>query len=111
VVRDTGDELRTALGRLIVGPLKKGVEYMSTTKTLALAAFAAMSLGIGGAMAQEGPSAPDPNYGPAQQFYSTAQTAPVAGRSTAVQSGSSDVDTARAFNPGHYNYGDLANPG
>jgi hypothetical protein len=82
---------------------------MSTTKILALAAVAAMSLGIGAAMAQsDGPSAPDPNYGPNQQFY--APNAP-ARSSSAVQAGSSDVDTTRAAKPGMYDYGDLANPG
>jgi hypothetical protein len=84
---------------------------MNTTRTLALAAFAAMSLGIGAAMAQEGTSAPDPNYGPNQQFY--APIAPMTSRGTsAVQAGSSDVDTTRAVTPGTtYDNGDLANPG
>jgi|HubBroStandDraft_1064217.scaffolds.fasta_scaffold255753_2 hypothetical protein len=86
---------------------------MSTTKTLALAAFAAMSLGIGAAMAQtDGPSAPDPNYGPAQQYY-VGPSVPMTVRSSIpVQAGSSDVDTTRAAAPATvYDNGDLANPG
>ena len=69
---------------------------MSTVKTLALATFAAMSLGVGAAMAQnDATSAPDPNYGPAQQMYVPAPQGPTAGRVTGptanVQAGSSDV--------------------
>jgi hypothetical protein len=83
---------------------------MSTRQTLALAAFAAMSLGIGTAMAQEAASAPDPNYGANQQFY--APSAPTTMRSSVpVQAGSSDVETRRAATPGTYDNGDLANPG
>jgi hypothetical protein len=65
---------------------------MSTIKTLALAAFAAMSVGVGAAMAQEGgPSMPDANanYGSIARYHALlaqTRTAP-----DAVQSGSSDA--------------------
>jgi hypothetical protein len=66
---------------------------MSTIKTLALAGFAAMSLGVGAAMAQEGgPSMPDANanYGAIGQYHSSLQVMP----NESLQSGSSDVDTS-----------------
>jgi hypothetical protein len=68
---------------------------MSTFKTLALAAFAAMSVGVGAAMAQEGTSMPDAhaNYGPIQQFHASIAQTPTA--PDTVQSGSADVDTNR----------------
>jgi hypothetical protein len=66
---------------------------MSTIKTLTLAGFAALSLGVGTAMAQEGgPSMPGPdsNYGPIGQYHRSLQLTP----NESVQSGSSDVDTS-----------------
>ena len=81
----------------------------------ALAAVAALSLGIGTAMAEsDGASAPDPNYGTNQQFY---QPAAPASRQmaapAAIQSGSSDVDTLRPAAPvvDQLHYGEVANPG
>jgi hypothetical protein len=55
---------------------------MKTTKTLALAALAALSLGVGSAMAQDGAGGSFPEYWSQRQ-----NTVP------AVQSGSSDADT------------------
>jgi hypothetical protein len=83
---------------------------MSAMKTLSLAAFAALSLGVGSAMAQnDGTSAPD-SYVTAP--HSTRQAAPT----NQVQSGSSDVNTTTQFGTNRapapaYDYGDLANPG
>jgi hypothetical protein len=83
---------------------------MSTLKTLSLAAFAALSLGVGSAMAQnDGTSAPD-SYLTAPP--TTRQMAPT----NQVQSGSSDVTTTTRFGTDRaptptYDYGDLANPG
>lgn len=57
---------------------------MSTIKTLGFAAVAALSLGIGAAMAQEGPRATESG-----STYFGNQTPLVHG----VQSGSSDVET------------------
>jgi hypothetical protein len=59
---------------------------MKTTKTLALAAFAALSLGVGTALAQDGGGGSFPDYRSLQR--QTTAPAP-------VQSGSSDVDMAR----------------
>jgi len=56
---------------------------MKTTKTLALAALAALSLGVGTALAQDGGGGSFPDYWSQQQL----KTAPAA-----VQSGSSDVE-------------------
>jgi hypothetical protein len=89
---------------------------MSNSRTLALAAVAAMSLTIGSAMAQsEVPSDPGQNAG---QNYGTGvyggQQAPRQTMTPAVQSGSSDVDSPRAGNNDQslqYQYGTLANPG
>jgi hypothetical protein len=54
---------------------------MSTMKTLGFAAVAALSLGIGAAMAQEGPNA------------TVSGSTYFGNQRVAVQSGSSDVDT------------------
>jgi hypothetical protein len=65
---------------------------MNTTRTLALAAVAALSLGFGTAMAQEGPSFPD-SYSPTMTPFGARQ-APVASQplsASTLQSGSSDV--------------------
>lgn len=85
------------------------------TKTLMLAAVTALSLGVGTAMAQsEVPSAPEATY-----FSGHRQAAPATINTWAgqVQSGSSDVESAR-FGAGSqalplpaYDYGTLANPG
>jgi hypothetical protein len=95
---------------------------MTTTKTLMLAALAALSLGTATAMAQEGggPSMAMPNdYWSVQQRALYAHQAPADGANT-VQSGESDTDTTRALgtsgwtgdkSPFRFNYGTLANPG
>jgi len=57
---------------------------MKTTKTLALAALAALSLGVGTALAQDGAGGAFPDYQSQRQ-----NTAPAP-----VQSGASDIDTA-----------------
>jgi len=57
---------------------------MKTTKTLALAALAALSLGVGTALAQDGGGGSFPDYRTQQQLKMAPE---------AVQSGSSDVDT------------------
>jgi len=57
---------------------------MKTTKTLALAALAALSLGVGTALAQDGGGGSFPDYWSQQQL----KTAPAP-----VQSGSSDIET------------------
>jgi hypothetical protein len=84
---------------------------MSAMKTFSLAAFAALSLGVGSAMAQnDGTSAPD-SYLTAPHL--TRQATPT----NQVQSGSSDVSsTTTRFGANRapataYDYGDLANPG
>ena len=72
---------------------------MNTIKTLGLAAMAALSLGVGAAMAQEGPNA---TVSGSTYFGNQAPMvqAPYA-RSGAVQSGSSDLETAPSTNS-HY---------
>ena len=64
---------------------------MTNTKTLMLAAVAALSLGIGSAMAQESPGGSDANNQPT--FAPLGHAAPL---SSHPQAGSSDVDQARA---------------
>lgn len=76
---------------------------MNTSKTLLLAAVTALTLGVGSAMAQEGPSMPTIDYWAAQAI--AARQAQVVSPN-AVQSGSSDVAA-----PVHFDYSDLANPG
>jgi hypothetical protein len=90
---------------------------MTTTKTLILAALAAISLGAGSAMAQEGGSSlmPGPNdYWTLQQRAVFAHQTPAV--SPQVQSGSSDSSTPMNSGTGrgapvHFDYGTLANPG
>jgi hypothetical protein len=90
---------------------------MTTTKTLMLAALAAMSLSAGTAMAQEGGSSlmPGPNdYWTVQQRAVFAHQTPAV--SPQVQSGSSDTSTPMNSGTGrgapvHFDYGTLANPG
>jgi hypothetical protein len=74
---------------------------MKTMKTLMLAGVAAMSLGVGAAMAQEGGSGLSV---PGTGFYRAPQTltTPAPGTGT-VQSGSSDIDTTRSQNPYNVN--------
>jgi hypothetical protein len=94
---------------------------MNTTKTLMLAAVAALSLGAGTAMAQEGgPSMIGPNDWSIQQeraVYAHQTPAPTA---APVQAGSSDVDTSDHGlasgwvgdkSPYRFDYGTLDNPG
>jgi len=83
---------------------------MKTTRILAFAAVAALSLGVGSAMAEsDGPSMPTDKYDVPGQSYQ----APAAHQ---VQSGGSDMTTRpaaapRSLSPTSYDYGDLANPG
>jgi len=60
---------------------------MKTTKTLALAALAALSLGVGTALAQDGGGGSFPDY-QSQRVLQQRVLTP-----TAVQSGSSDIET------------------
>ena len=74
---------------------------MNTIKMLGFAATAALSLGVGAAMAQEGPNAEvsgSTYFGPHGQMPLV--QAPYA-QPGAVQSGSSDVEV-RPFNNNHY---------
>jgi hypothetical protein len=87
---------------------------MNTAKTLALGALAALSIGIGSAMAQsEGPSM-------SVEFYRATDVSTLGHQAAIpaavpVQSGSSDTDTVRPESrhvlPFNGDYGDLANPG
>jgi hypothetical protein len=90
---------------------------MTTTKTLMLAALAAMSLGVGTAVAQEGGG---PSMIPANDYWTLQQRALYAHQTPAVspqvQSGSSDASTSMHSGTGrgapvHFDYGTLANPG
>ena len=86
---------------------------MDNTKTLALAALAALSLGIGSAMAQsEVPGGATIDYWGAKVVATHQASAPI---SKKVQAGSSDIGTAKSgighFLPFNGDYGDLANPG
>jgi hypothetical protein len=81
---------------------------MTTAKTLMLAGLAALSLGAGTAMAQEGPSMIGPNdYWTLQQRAMYARQAK-ANHTDQVQSGSSE---APKNDPFRYQWGTLANPG
>jgi hypothetical protein len=73
---------------------------MNTIKTLAFAAVAALSLGVGAAMAQEGPNA---TVSGSTYFgnQSPVVQAPH-GQSGAVQSGSSDVEVRPSANSHYY---------
>jgi hypothetical protein len=95
---------------------------MTTVRTLMLAGLTALSLGTSAAMAQEGggPSMIGPNdYWTQQERAAYAHQASVA-TAPNVQSGSSDVGTARTGlqsgwggdnSPFRFEYGTLANPG
>lgn len=84
---------------------------MKITNTLLLAGFAALSLGVSSAMAQNlSPSSAEGTY------FQSQKNAPAVSREPAqVQSGSSDVERVPAightvpFSP--YDFGTLANPG
>jgi hypothetical protein len=83
---------------------------MNTTKTLALGTLAALSIGIGSAMAQsEGPSMSADLYRAITESQWGNQAA------TPVQAGSSDTNMIQPENshalPFNGDYGDLANPG
>jgi hypothetical protein len=84
---------------------------MTIMKTLMLAGFAAASLGIGTAMAQEGPSMIGPNDYWTQQERAVYAHQAQAATSGQVQAGSSDIDSARPGALPGYDYGTLANPG
>ena len=86
---------------------------MNTSKTLALAALAALSLGIGSAMAQsEVPGGATIDYWGAKAIATRQAQAPVSNK---VQAGSSDMDTMRSGIghelPFNFNFTTLANPG
>lgn len=68
---------------------------MNTLKTLGFAAVAALSLGMGAAMAQEGPSN-DTQTGAAYFGPGAPVLQAPAARQGAVQSGSSDIETRPA---------------
>ena len=75
---------------------------MKTTKTLMLAAVAALSLGVGTAMAQESAGGVDALPYETMQLHQARQSAAIAGNSQAAydaahapQYGSSDVTTPR----------------
>lgn len=68
---------------------------MKTIRTLAFAAVAAMSLGVGAAMAQEGPY--DTQSG-AAYFPNPAAPVQAPAARPAVQSGSSDIETRPSTN-------------
>jgi hypothetical protein len=77
---------------------------MNIIKTLGFAAVAALSLGVGAAMAQnDGADGGVAGFPANSSIHAPATTAPAA-RPAAVQSGSSDVDGARtaAMLPGNY---------
>jgi hypothetical protein len=87
---------------------------MNTTKTLALGALAALSIGIGTAMAQsEVPSISSDFYRMINPLPRGDKVAPPT--VNPVQSGSSDTDTSRSgarhVLPFNNDYGTLANPG
>jgi hypothetical protein len=84
-----------------------GVMTMNTMKTLAFATVAALSLGVGAAMAQEGgPSMPTTaDFGVPKLL-----TVDKAAGANQVQFGSSDISAPRG-QVQHYDYGTLANPG
>jgi hypothetical protein len=63
---------------------------MNTVRTLALAAVAALSVGVGSAMAQDGGQAYPDNW--ARPNGAPLPLTPAATRDRAVQSGSSDID-------------------
>jgi hypothetical protein len=71
---------------------------MKTIKALGFAAVAALSLGVGGAMAQEGPNA---TVSGSTYFGNQAPAVQAPYGRSAVPSGSSDVET-RPFSNGHY---------
>jgi hypothetical protein len=84
---------------------------MKITKSLMLAGFAALSIGVGSAMAQsETPSMSTGDY-----WSAKAAAAQRAAGANVNQSGSPDVDTMRSgatkSDPHRYDWGTLANPG
>jgi hypothetical protein len=85
--------------KMVWGP--PGVEFMSTFKTLGFATVAALSLGVGAAMAQEGPNATVSG-----STYFGNQAPPIQGQAAQpgmVQSGSSDVEV-RPSSPSSSHY-------
>jgi len=87
---------------------------MNTTKTLMLAAVAALTIGAGAAMAQEGSTDPGVPYWTLARQAQALKVAQARGNAR-VQAGSSDVGAAKTgighVLPFNGNYGDLANPG
>jgi hypothetical protein len=84
---------------------------MNTMKTLLLAGFAALSLGVGAANAQS--LVPSATEGAFFSAPAKAVTPPVHANANpnGVQSGSSDVDGTRNVDQYRYQWGTLANPG
>jgi hypothetical protein len=98
-----------------VGPSTEiGVLTMNTTKTLMLAAVAALTIGTGAAMAQEGTTDPGVPYWTLARQADALRVAQ-AREAARVQAGSSDVGAARSrvghVLPFNGDFGDLANPG
>ena len=87
---------------------------MNTTRMLMLAAVAALTIGAGTAMAQEGSTDPGVPYWTLARQAQALKVAQ-ARENARVQAGSSDVGTARSRIghelPFNGDYGDLANPG
>jgi hypothetical protein len=83
----------------MVGACQERVEFMSTFKTFGFAAVTALSLGVGAAMAQEGPNATV--SGSAHFGNQPAAIQGQAAQPGMVQSGSSDV-AAQPYNNSHY---------
>ena len=71
---------------------------MNTIKTLAFAAVAALSLGVGAAMAQEGPNAEVSG----SAYFGHQPSIVPHGQSGMVQSGSSDVEVRPSSNSHYY---------
>jgi hypothetical protein len=89
---------------------------MNIVRTLGFAAAAALSLGIGAAMAQEGGGSDAAAAGSPIEHFQPAPWAPAARvSSTAVQSGSSDVEGTQPapakMLPGNYYGNDSAGAG
>ena len=78
---------------------------MNTIKTLGLAAVAALALGAGGAMAQEGPNdtiSGSTDFGDHPPVVAAPLAQGQAGQPGMVQSGSSDVQGRSSPGNGHY---------
>jgi hypothetical protein len=89
---------------------------MNSMKTLMLASFAALSFGVGSAMAQEGGGPSMPSGGHWETYWAPGPLNTRAPAAAQDQFGSSDPESSgyranRGVSPNFYNYGVLANPG